>query len=568
MEERRLLFAVALSLVVLTAYSLLFSPASVPEKPAAVPAAAAPAGAAAPTPPTMAAPNVPAEAGPITGPGATPAVPAARPAIADERERRVEVAGGDYTVAFTNKGARLVSWALLRHLDARGRPEEMVPAQGGVRPLDLDTGDGALDARLREALYRPSDESVAVHGDEPATLSFAYADGAGLEVEKTLRFPGHGLVAVSVSVRRDGQSIPCRVVWGPGLGNETAEEREVRGYQAPEGAVLQGRAVVRVPAGKLPGTGEVFAGVQWAGIESHYFAALFVAPSGVGRAVLRPVSLPVAAGEKPVTTATVEVDASGPEPVLLFVGAKDHAALARLGHELEKVVPVGDWIGPIVVPLMGLLRWVHSHVGNWGWAIVLLTLVINVAMAPFRHYSIANGLKMARISPEMRAIQERYRKVPLMDPRRQQMQEEIGALYAKHGMSMSTQMTVGCLPLLLTMPFLFAFYRVLSVSVDLRGAPFLWVPDLAARDPLFVMPIVMGLSMFVMQKMTPTAMDPGQQRVMMLMPLMLAGMFLWAPAGLNLYWLTSNIWSVGQQWVEMRLLKPHEAKARGERRTK
>jgi YidC/Oxa1 family membrane protein insertase len=220
------------------------------------------------------------------------------------------------------------------------------------------------------------------------------------------------------------------------------------------------------------------------------------------------------------------------------------------------VVPVGDWIGPIVVALMGLLRYVQSHVGNWGWSIVVLTVVINLAMAPFRHYSIVNGLKMAKLSPEMKAIQERYRKVPLMDPRRQQMQEEVGALYAKHGMSMGSQMMVGCLPLLLTMPFLFAFYRVLAVSVELRGAPFLWIADLAQKDPLFLTPILMGVSMFVMQKMTPSTLDPAQQRIMMLMPLMLAGMFLWAPAGLNLYWLTSNLWSILQQTVSMRLLRP------------
>ena len=152
---------------------------------------------------------------------------------------------------------------------------------------------------------------------------------------------------------------------------------------------------------------------------------------------------------------------------------------------------------------MGLLRWVQSHVGNWGWSIVVLTVLINLAMAPFRHYSIVNGLKMAKLSPEMKAIQERYRKVPLMDPKRQQMQEEIGALYAKHGMSMGSQMMVGCLPLLLTMPFLFAFYRVLTVSVELRGAPFLWISDLAQKDPLFLTPVLMGVSMFVMQKMTP-----------------------------------------------------------------
>ncbi len=254
--------------------------------------------------------------------------------------------------------------------------------------------------------------------------------------------------------------------------------------------------------------------------------------------------------------AVAAVDASGPDPVQLFVGAKDYQSMAKLGHELQRVVPVGDWIGPIVVALMGLLRWVQSHVGNWGWSIVVLTVLINLAMAPFRHYSIVNGLKMAKLSPEMRVIQERYRKVPLMDPKRQQMQEEIAALYAKHGMSMSSQMMVGCLPLLLTMPFLFAFYRVLSVSVELRGAPFLWISDLAQKDPLFLTPVLMGVSMFAMQKMTPSTMDPAQQRIMMLMPLMLAGMFLWAPAGLNLYWLTSNLWSVLQQGVSMKLLRP------------
>jgi len=161
----------------------------------------------------------------------------------------------------------------------------------------------------------------------------------------------------------------------------------------------------------------------------------------------------------------------------------------------------------------------------------------------------------------MKAIQERYRKVPLMDPRRQQMQEEMGALYAKHGMSMGTQMMVGCLPLLITMPFLFAFYRVLTVSIELRGASFLWVPDLALKDPLFLTPILMGVSMFTMQRMTPSTMDPAQQRIMMLMPVVLAGMFMAAPAGLNLYWLTANLWSILQQVVELKLLRPAEAKA-------
>ena len=324
--------------------------------------------------------------------------------------------------------------------------------------------------------------------------------------------------------------------------------------------------VERRPAAKLAPAGERHAGVQWIGVESHYFTALFLAPAGTVAGELRARSVTAPGSDTAVVLPIAAVDLNGDQPVQLVVGVKDYQALARLGHGLERVVPVGDWLGPIVVPLMGLLRWVHGHLGNWGWSIVALTVLINLVMAPLRHYSVVNGIKMAKLSPEMRQIQDRYRKVPLMDPRRQQMQDEVAALYARHGMNMGSQMMVGCLPLLLTMPFLFAFYRVLTVSVDLRGASFLWIADLAQKDPLFVTPVLMGASMFVMQRLTPTTLDPAQQRIMTLMPLMLAGMFLWAPAGLNLYWLTSNLWSILQQAVSLKLLQPARAQSAREKK--
>jgi len=303
-------------------------------------------------------------------------------------------------------------------------------------------------------------------------------------------------------------------------------------------------------------------------VEGRFFAALMVPSEGSASVTFRPVLLGADAEEEPVQAVAAAVDVTPEGPLLLYVGAKDHESLSRLGYGLEKVVPVGSWIGPIVVPLMRLLRWVHGQVGNWGWAIVILTLMINVIMAPLRHYSIANGMKMAKMQPEMKVIQERYRKVPMMDPRRQKMQEEMGVLYAKHGMSMSTQMLVGCLPLLLTMPFLFAFYRMLMISVELRGASFLWIPDLSQKDPYFITPLAMGVSMFAMQRMTPSTMDPAQQRMMMLMPVVLTVMFVAAPAGLNLYWLTANIWSLFQQTVEMRVLKPKEPAPAGKKERK
>jgi YidC/Oxa1 family membrane protein insertase len=559
MEERRLLLAVALSLLVLTAYQLLFAPAPPARqtgRPGA-PAVASPSAPAATLAPSFA---------PSAAPQAAPAVPPVEQ-VTDVRERRVEAQGQDVLVAFSNRGARLLSWRLLRYTDVRGRPEEMVPTvREGPRSLDLETGDAALDGRLRAALFRPSAERIELRAGAPGELRFTYAEG-DLQAEKVLRFAARGyLVEVVASVRRAGQPIALKVIWGPGVGNQTAAEREVQGFHEPQAVYLASAGVQRVLADKIGGSRAV-SPVRWVGVESTYFAALWVPPPGAP-AEVRSVTVAAPDETKGRTGVQVAVGLDESEPARLYVGPKDYPVLARADHDLARVVPVGEWIGPIVVPFMALLRWAHSVVGNYGLAIIVLTVLINLAMAPFRHYSIANGLKMARIAPEMRAIQERYRKVPLLDPRRQQMQDEIAALYARHGMSMGTQMAVGCLPLLLTMPFLIAFYRVLQVSIELRGASFLWIPDLSQKDPLFVTPVLMGLSMFLMQRMVPTSMDPAQQRMMMVMPVVLSGMFLWAPGGLNLYWLASNLCSIVQQAITLRVLRRKElpAVSRKERR--
>jgi len=544
MEERRLLLALALSILVMTAWSYLFAPKPVPRPAVPSPKAAsdAPALAASPTPSPV--PEVPAVQ-------KTAPVAASEPPVADDSERRVEVESPTANLAFTNRGARLLSWQLKHYRDVRGRGEEMVPAgRTAPRPLDLETGEAEVDGRLREALFRASAEVVSVPVEGEAELRFVWADG-DLAAAKSLRFSRGGqLVAVEASVRRGGRDLPVTLLWGPGLGNPSDAEKEVQGYLRPQGVVFAGRGVERVVVADLVEPRR-FAPVRWIGVESQYFAALFV-PATSGTGEVRAVSHPVVEGKaEAAVVAAVDLEAG---PVELFVGPKDYHALNGLGHGLAKVVPVGDWIGPIVVPLLSLLRWVHGHVGNYGWSIVALTVVINLLMAPLRHYSIANGLKMAKLGPEIRTIQERYRKVPLME--RGPMNEEIAKVYSKHGMSMGTQMTVGCLPLLLTMPFLIAFYRVLQVAIDLKGASFLWIPDLAQKDPLFLTPILMGTSMLVMQRLTPTGtMDPAQQRMLMLMPVVLTVMFVAAPAGLNLYWLASNLCSIVQMGITMRLLK-------------
>jgi YidC/Oxa1 family membrane protein insertase len=477
----------------------------------------------------------------------------------------VEVDAPAASVAFTNRGARLLSWQLKRYRDSRGRGEEMVPSvRNPPWPLDLETGQADLDARLREALFKASGEAVVVPPKGEAELAFSFSDGEVL-AEKAFRFSSGGeVVAVRASVRRGGREMPVKLLWGPGLGNPTAAEKEVSGYLPPQGVVRVAGAVERVDVEKLAEPRR-FPAVSWIGVESHYFAALFALPAGGGGEV-RKVSLP-RDDAKAEAAALVAVGLRPGEPVELVLAAKDYHALRKLGRDLAAVVPVGDWIGPIVIPLLSLLGWAHGLVGNYGWAIVALTVLINLVMAPLRHYSIANGIKMSKVAPEIRVIQERYRKVPLME--RGPMNEEIARVYAKHGMNMGTQMTVGCLPLLLTMPFLIAFYRVLQVSIELKGAGFLWIPDLSQKDPLFLTPLLMGGSMLLMQRLTPTGtMDPAQQKMMMLMPVVLTVMFVAAPAGLNLYWLASNLCSIAQQMVTMRLLKGREEKAPARERKK
>jgi YidC/Oxa1 family membrane protein insertase len=486
-------------------------------------------------------------------------------AVRDDAERRIELEAPERAVAFTNRGARLVSWQLLDFKDRRGRPEEMVHGvKDGPRPLDVETGDRALDDRLRGALFRATPERAVAAPGGDAEITFRFAEG-DLEARKTVTYrAADGLLAVRAMVRRGGANLPVRLLWGPGLGTPTPEEMEVQGYHPPQAVARSAGGVERIPAKSL-GPGRTVDGASWGGVETTHFAALLVPPDAPASVAFLPQAVP---GEDAAHAVPV-VSVALPTPeatALLYVGPKDHARLSKVGHHLVDVVPVGEWIGPIVVPLMGLLKWAYRQTGNYGGAIILLTVLINLLMSPLRHYSIANGVKMARLSPEMKAIQARYRGVKPLDPAYQGMQKEIGELYARHGMSMTTQMAVGCLPILLTMPFLIAFYRVLTVAIELRGASFLWIPDLSQKDPLFITPVLMAVSMFVMQRMTPTAMDPAQQRMMMIMPLVLGVMFFAAPGGLNLYWLVSNLCAIVQQGVTLRMLKAQEARGRHPRK--
>ena len=468
-------------------------------------------------------------------------VPASVPTISGE-ERRVEIITKESEIAFSTKGARLLSWKLTDYKDARGRAVEIHPGGNPVPgPLDIITGQPAIDARLREAQFKATENG----GSEPATL-FEFADGT-LEATKTIQaIKGGRAFRLQATVKEGGKPLAARVIWGPGLGQATEDEKSLRGYLPPQVVEIdEANQEIRLAPAALKEPRPFRAKVV--GVENRYFAAILNTESG-----------DLIEGTATVTEGKdMNVNVLASPPLVLTVGAKDYDRLKAAGLGAEKVVPVGSWLGPIVVPLTRALRAVNARVGNYGLAIVLLTLGIALAMAPLRHASIVSSAKMAKVAPQIRAVQERYKRLSLTDPKRQQMQTEIAEVYEKNGIDMMKQTALGCLPTLLTLPFFFAFYRMLDISVDLKGASFLWIPDLSLKDPLFITPVLSGLAMIAMQRLMPApAIDPAQQRMMMMMPILFAGLFAWAPAGLNLYQFVSTVSSIGQQALAM-YFAPH-----------
>jgi len=247
------------------------------------------------------------------------------------------------------------------------------------------------------------------------------------------------------------------------------------------------------------------------------------------------------------------IESQKSDQVQFFAGPKDFDVLAAIGPDATRAIDFG-WFGVIVVPLLRSLKWINIYSGNYGWAIVILTIIINLLVLPFRHMSVVSMRKMQAIQPEVKAIQDRYAKYKATDPAKQKMNQEMMALYKERGVNPAG----GCIPTLLTLPLIFAFYRMLSTAIELRGAPFIgWIHDLSAHDPYFITPILMGASQFVQQWMMPaTGVDPSQQKVMMFMPIMFTFLFLWAPSGVAIYWLVTNVWQIGQQYLTNTIIGP------------
>jgi YidC/Oxa1 family membrane protein insertase len=362
---------------------------------------------------------------------------------------------------------------------------------------------------------------------------------------------------VEVSVREDGREVPKEIAFGPGLGREIASGQ----YVGTEKGVLAARGNVELfAAGDLEEAGGRAVNVEATGVASHYFAALMLPEEGgLYGSRLAATTIPAegeeagdgeARKEHPAITATLETPGS-PARIHLFLGPKKLELLEELRPGLSRIIEFGWMRYPALLLRWGLIR-IHEVVENWGWSIMLLTLAINLFLVPLKHHSFVSMRKMQKLAPQMQRIRERYKKVKPTDPRYQQMNAEIMGLYKEHKVSPVS----GCLPILLMIPFFFAFYKLLMASIELRQAPFLfWIQDLAQYDPYYVLPILMGVTQIAIQRMTPqTTVDPIQAKMMQFMPILFTFILATAPAGLVLYWFSNNLVSMAQQAVTNRWL--------------
>ncbi len=558
--EKRVLLAVFLSFIVLFVYQAIFvrdterQPPVPSETPAEVPVRSE-ARAASPTP-----------LEPMR-------VDAPQPVIGDDTERDIVVETPNILAVFSTKGAELRSWRLKHFLDDRQEPLELVATSlppGTSPPFTLSVPDAETSAILRQALYRPSADRVnTIRGT--AELTFEYRDEGGLTVWKQFSFSPEGLayvVDVEARVERDGAPLDTTVEWGPGLGPDLSEAAGWGQRQSAQGILYLDGDVSRLSPSNLLEQPVAEGRFGFVGIDDHYFISVAVTSSANTRVEYQPMNFPARPGEDTGRTLVAYALNTTEQPfsARFFVGPKEFDVLAAVDRDLVRAIDFG-FFSVIVVPLLRALKWVHGYVGNYGWAIIILTILINAAMFPLRHKSVVSMRKLQELQPEIKAIQDRYSKMKVSDPARQKMNGELMNLYRERGANPVS----GCLPMLLTMPVLFSFYNLLSVAIEIRGAPFVgWITDLSAHDPFYVTPLLMGASMVWQQRLMPTTADPMQQKIMMFMPLVFTFMFLWAPAGLVLYWLVSNSWAIGQQQVTNRIIGPPKVRARppAERRVK
>ncbi len=495
--------------------------------------------------------------------------------------RVVEVENDDLILRWSTTRAVLES-ARLKQYPSSLNPEELLELipqelpQSFLRPLEIHVEKKELDNILSTAVY-DLQFSGAQGRRAPLEMTFSYRKGS-LEIKKQIRIPGSGYwISMETQVVINGRREPFNVALGPGIGRAgPAMERDFRN---PRIAYYLNNSMGSYTPEELEEPKELEGKTLWVGLDTKFFSFLILGRTagptglpGVSSILACRLSamewLQTATAAKKTTPLALnaEVRLQKEGRFSFFVGPKQYEALRSADESLVGLVDYG-WFAFLVKPLLFMLKSINGYVGNYGWAIILLTFLINLVLFPVRYKQVVSMKKMSEVQPRVKAIQEKYKKMKRDDPRRQKMNQEVMALYKHHGVNPLG----GCLPLVIQMPFLFAFYRMLDASIELRGAPFMgWVQDLSQPDPYYISPLVMGGTMIIQQKMTPMAGDELQRKMMMMLPLVFTLFFLSLSSGLVLYFLFSNLFAMMFQ-LGLGKWKPHLARkdpSKGKRKKK
>jgi YidC/Oxa1 family membrane protein insertase len=477
-----------------------------------------------------------------------------------------------YKITFSNRGGQAISWILKNYKDSYKQPLDLVhtdAAQTVGYPLSLFTYDPALTANLAHVLYRPSATGTLT---APNKLTFEYASGE-YQVTKTFSFDDSYSVHADTVVLRNGVPIRALVAWPGGFGDqENAKDYGYAQVDYSQSAKEKHDGPKDVHGGATLGGN----GFDWGGVSDQYFASIFLPdqPQSATIATLHSdiivakadrhnglgQGVPVAPNKTEPGKDEIKVpilgaalgDVSGHTQTRIFAGPKAVDILKNVHGADPKITlePLLDFgfFGPIGKYLFLALRAIHDHVSaNWGWDIVVLTVLINLVILPLRIKTMQSGLKMQRIQPQMDAIKAKYKNLKVTDPKRNDMNAEIMQLQKDNGVNMFG----GCIPTLIQMPLLFAFFGMLPKVVELRQAHWYWLPDLSAADPWHILPILMVVSQFLVQFYTPSpGVDPQQQKMMAFMMPAISGYMTWQYAsGLALYWSVGNLISIATQAV-------------------
>ena len=460
-----------------------------------------------------------------------------------------------YHVEFSNQGAIIRSWTLKKFKDSAGKPLELVNRQGTPKsgyPLGiyLRPGQPQPNPPLNQVLWRahPSSDGLSIQ--------YEFSDGH-LAAKKSVSFQKDSyFVQVSSEVMLEGAGLPHLIQWRGGFGDlavtNAASHLAFIHYDSDKKKLISD-AEKEAKNGPVNNEGRF----SFAGLEDQYFTAAFLPQENdTTQTTLFSDSVTTAFNKAEEKFPGVAVGGGPRNQMGFYVGPKDLDGLKAVNPKLENVI---DWgiFGFIAKPLFLILEWANrAAVHNYGWAIILVTVFINIAMFPLKLTNLKSMRKMQVIQPDLAKLNEKYKGIGMKDPRAAQKQQEMMDLYKKHGVNPMG----GCIPLLVQLPFLWGFYKVLSVAIEMRHAEWLWVTDLSQPETIAIrmLPLIMIATSFLLQKMTPMAPggDPSQQKIMQFMPLMYGFLFWSASSGLVLYWLTGNVVGIAQQWFFNKTVAP------------